>query len=198
MTSGPYQGDARRRSLGFSLLEVLIAVVVLSIGLLGLAGLQFSALRANNQSYERSQAHLLVQEVADSMRINRTAAANGAYSIEPGVIPPAVDCQRDLTEAPCTQPQAAAHDLFRWHRRLRELLPGATARIFCSTAACGPGAMHSVIVIWDEYRKGLSIADATATACPPGPTAPGEAPADDPPPFDEKKNLSCVRLALIP
>ncbi|WP_420468613.1 type IV pilus modification protein PilV [Panacagrimonas sp.] len=195
MTSSPCQGDARRRSLGFSLLEVLIAIVVLSIGLLGLAGLQFSALRGNNQSYERSQAHLLAQEIADSMRVNRREAATGAFSIEPGVIPPEMDCQGATVT--CTQAQAAAHDLFRWHRRMREILPGSTARIFCSTDPCAPGVMHSVIVIWDEYRKGLPVDNATATSCPPGPVEPNDAnPSTDV--FDEEDHLACVRVALVP
>ena len=180
---------------GFSLLEVLIAIVVLSIGLLGLAGLQFYTLRGNNQSYERSQAHLLAQEIADSMRVNRAAAATGAFNVEPGVVPAAVDCQ-DLA-ADCTQAQTAAHELFRWHRRLRELLPGSSARIFCSTAVCGPGLMHTVIIYWDEYRKGLSPTDAGATLCPPGPVAPDEAEPSTVR-FDEDEHLSCVRVAFIP
>lgn len=56
---------------GFSLLEVLVALVVLSIGLLGLAGLQTFAFNFNHQSYERTQATLFLYDIIDRMRANR-------------------------------------------------------------------------------------------------------------------------------
>ncbi len=59
-----------QRQYGFSLLEVLIALLVLSIGLLGLAGLQTLGLKFNMQSYQRTQAALLAYDIVDRMRAN--------------------------------------------------------------------------------------------------------------------------------
>ena len=66
---------------GFTMVELLVAVLVLSIGLLGLAGLQAAGLRNNQSAYLRSQATILAYDVADRMRATRAAAAAGAYNI---------------------------------------------------------------------------------------------------------------------
>jgi len=67
---------------GSSLLEVLIATVVLSIGLLGLAGLQTAALKVNQTASARSQAAFLTNDIFDRMRANRTEARdNGLYDV---------------------------------------------------------------------------------------------------------------------
>lgn len=68
-----------RYQQGFTLLEVLVAVAILAIGLLGLAGLQASSLRLNNSAYQRSQATNLVYSIIDQMRTNRNAALGGTY-----------------------------------------------------------------------------------------------------------------------
>jgi type IV pilus assembly protein PilV len=163
---------------GISLLEVLVAIVVLSIGLLGLAGLQFSALRGNNQSYERSQAHILAGQIADAMRANRVAAAAGAFVIDTDDDPvAAVSC----TPGPCTRAQAAQFALANWHDRLTAELPGGTARITCSTTPCQQGVFHTVSIIWDENRTG-----ATDDSCP----APNL--------FDPDTHLSCVQASFVP
>ena len=70
--SKPVQISDRQR--GFTLLEVLIAVMLLAVGLLGLAGLQAVSLRNNHSAYLRSQATMLTYEIIDSMRTNRSAA----------------------------------------------------------------------------------------------------------------------------
>jgi type IV pilus assembly protein PilV len=67
------------REHGFSLLEVMIALIVLSIGLLGIAGLQTFSLQFNHQSYERTQATVLISEIFDRIMANPTAARAGQY-----------------------------------------------------------------------------------------------------------------------
>jgi type IV pilus assembly protein PilV len=56
--------------LGFTLIEVLVTIVVVSIGLLGLAGLQINGLRANVSSEARSKATLLANDIIERMRAN--------------------------------------------------------------------------------------------------------------------------------
>jgi len=66
---------------GATLIEVLGAMLVLSIGLLGLAGMQMTALKSNQSAYYRSQATVLAYDIIDRMRANRTDALNGVYDI---------------------------------------------------------------------------------------------------------------------
>lgn len=69
----------KRASGGMTLVEVMVAVLILSIGLLGLARLQMTVLRSNHSAYLRSQATLLAQEISERMLANRAAALDGAY-----------------------------------------------------------------------------------------------------------------------
>lgn len=168
-----------RKSHGFSLLEILIAVVVLSIGILGMAGLQFASLQSNQQSYQRSQAATLVASMLDRMRANQAAAAAGAYALAANITPTAVTI--DCAAASCDTAQLAVYDLSTWYATLTQTLPGSTAIIACSTTPCRLGATQTISVLWDENRTG-----ATDTSCP--------APAD----FEKDIHLSCYRLSFTP
>lgn len=76
------RGEPRssRRARGASLIEVLVAVVVLSLGLLGLAGLQMTSLRSNHSAYLRSQATLLAYDLTDRMRADCSGMGAGRYA----------------------------------------------------------------------------------------------------------------------
>lgn len=69
------------RARGMTLVEILVALLVLSIGLLGLAGLQTMSLRFNSSAYYRTQATALAYGLADRMRANRAAALAGNYDV---------------------------------------------------------------------------------------------------------------------
>lgn len=73
---------SRTSQQGVGLIEVLVAVLVLAIGLLGIAGLQSSTLRNNQSAFERSQAVTLSYLMLDAMRANASAAAAGSYDME--------------------------------------------------------------------------------------------------------------------
>jgi len=75
------------RQRGATLVEAMVALLVLSIGLLGVAGLQIGALRNNHGAHLRSQATVLSHDIADRMRANRTAALAGNYNIALGADP---------------------------------------------------------------------------------------------------------------
>ena len=81
---------------GFSLIEVLVALVVLSVGLLGLAALQQNAVRFNHDAYLRSQATVLAYDIADRIRGNRQAATDGPYYSEFAATPPACNASSPL------------------------------------------------------------------------------------------------------
>jgi type IV pilus assembly protein PilV len=99
---------------GFTLLEVLISIVILSIGLLGLAGLQASSLRANQSVLHSTHANHLAYDMLDRMRANRATALQGAYTIKIG----------DPLPAASSQP---GRDIRRWNELIGQLLPQNTA-----------------------------------------------------------------------
>lgn len=70
-----------RRQAGFNLLEVLVSLLIVTVGLLGLAGTQVVAQRAEQESYQRAQAMILMSDIVDRMNANRKVAV--CYSITP-------------------------------------------------------------------------------------------------------------------
>ncbi|MGK9065744.1 type IV pilus modification protein PilV [Stutzerimonas chloritidismutans] len=90
---------------GATLIEVLVAMLILSVGLLGLAGMQMTALKSNQSAYYRSQATVLAYDIIDRMRANRTEALNGVYDIalqnqtcDPDIAPSGTLAKRDVAE----------------------------------------------------------------------------------------------------
>jgi type IV pilus assembly protein PilV len=115
-----------RAQIGTSLLEVLIAVVVLSIGMLGLAGLQVAGLRVNQGALQRSQATILAYDILDRMRGDRTAAIEGDYDLYATV---------DGVDAPVPADEIADllnDNLSAWGEELGVVLPGAEGLV-CRT-----------------------------------------------------------------
>ncbi|SDB02729.1 type IV pilus assembly protein PilV [Desulfonatronum thiosulfatophilum] len=101
----------KRPAAGFTLLEVLVGLIILAIGLLGLAGMQMVSLRQNNDAYLRSQATLQAYDILDRMRANRTYALNGRYVV-------------DFEEEPAANlPSAVKFDLEQWKETLA-VFPG--------------------------------------------------------------------------
>lgn len=129
---------SRALQRGATLLEVLIAVLVLSVGLLGVAALQASALRNSQSSYERSQATILTYSLFDAMRADM---ANVATYNTGGQLcaPPAGASLRDT-------------QLADWMANLRANL-GTAASTCVSVAGCGvAGADCEVSIEWDDSR----------------------------------------------
>lgn len=96
---------------GFSLVEVLVAVVILSIGLLGLAGLQVTNLQFNKSAAQRSQATILAHDIIDRMRANRTQAEAGAYDLALGAGPSG---NSNCESSPCSSADLASYDKNQW------------------------------------------------------------------------------------
>jgi len=106
--------------LGFSLLEVLIALLVLSIGLLGIAGLQSVSLRFNHQSYERSQATVLISEMFEKIIANPQAARNGTFDNVPaGTLSSGYTAFGSCPTA-CNVTELAIYDINQWKLSLED------------------------------------------------------------------------------
>lgn len=114
---------------GFTLMEVLIAVLVLSIGVLGLAGLQTVGVRVNNSAHMRSVATQLSYDMVDRVRANRSGFLEGDYNN-----PSAGDNScfpDDDTSTPnsCSPLQVAQEDASEWNAMLSQLLPSGTGAV---------------------------------------------------------------------
>jgi type IV pilus assembly protein PilV len=118
-------GTVSSQERGFSLLEVMIALLVLSIGLLGIAGLQVFSLKYNHQSYERTQATLLINEIVDRMRANREAVQAGLYDNVPIADAFSVYGGFGLCPATCSGTDMFNYDVHNWKKRLQD--PGMLA-----------------------------------------------------------------------
>lgn len=108
--------STRRAQRGITLVEVLVTLVVLSIGLLGIAMLQMNSLNANHSAYMRSQAVNLAYDMTDRMRANRQAALDGDYDHALGATPPSGQT-------------VAVQDINAWLTELGAVLPEATGGI---------------------------------------------------------------------
>lgn len=126
----------RRTQRGFGLIEVLVAVLVMAIGLLGIAALQATALRNSQSAMERSQAVIYTYGILDAMRANRAVAVAGGY---------------DMTVAACDVPADPASlieaDHAHWVQSLkRNLGDDACGAIACDADSC------SITVQWNDSR----------------------------------------------
>lgn len=121
-----------KNASGFTLLEVLIAVVVLSLGMLGVGAALATVHRTTASSYLAQQSAQLASNIVDRMRQNPTAARAFAYNAAytGGVVtPPATLCGPPPGGVACTPTQQAIYDLFQWENTLNAALPGATANV---------------------------------------------------------------------
>lgn len=99
------------------MLEVLVAILVISFGLLGLAGLQVTSLKSTHSANMRTLATQHAQDIADRMRANLSGVAAGKYAMGTGGATAAQNAAC-LTTAGCTPTQLAQHDLFEWQQAL--------------------------------------------------------------------------------
>ena len=150
-----------KTQLGFSLVEILISLLVLSVGLLGLGGLQLSALKSANNAHFRTVASLAVTDLVDRMRANPNAVKNGSYTAILG----REHCEAALTvvcEAgvECAAEALANYDLYRVNcgvssgvyqtGGVQYDLPEASLSIGCASIACTTGEDHVIRVGWQE------------------------------------------------
>lgn len=129
-----------RASRGFSLIEALVALVVLSVGLIGLAGLQMGSIQNNHSALLRSQAVIKAYEAMDRMRANRTEALNGTYDRNLGDSVSPQTCY-----APCNGTQLAQSDVREWISSVQSLPAG-------DGAIDVDGGIATVTISWDDTR----------------------------------------------
>jgi type IV pilus assembly protein PilV len=141
-------GAVSSQERGFSLLEVMIALLVLSIGLLGIAGLQVFSLKYNHQSYERTQATLLINEIVDRMRANPAAVQSGLYDNVP--LANAYGTYIGFGSCPttCSSTDLFNYDVYEWKKRMQD--PGMLASGQGGVALDPATGLYVITVSWTE------------------------------------------------
>lgn len=129
------------RAGGFTLIESLVAMVVMSVGMLGIAALYVEGLRAGRTSIYRTVAIDLASDMADRIRANPTAVAayngDGVGAVDAGCV-----------NADCTPAEMAATDTVRWHQSVQTLLPDGAANV--AVVAGANNSAYTITVTWTE------------------------------------------------
>ena len=170
-----------RRSAGFTMIEVLVTLVILLLGLLGLSGMQAKAQQAEFESYQRTQALVLLNDMAD--RINRNREAASCYEITDTSGAPYAGTSSTVTPAcagvgTAEAQQLAVNDLTQWHNLLlgaSETSGGANIGAMVGARGCisrdnpNPSTdIYTVAVAWQ------GMTDTAAPSAPAGASVPIE------------------------
>lgn len=157
----PGGGTLRRANAGVGLVEVLVTVLVLSIGLLGVAGLQATGLRQNHDAFLRTQATVLAYDIIDRMRANQLGAQGGNYDNQAGAEQAA--CM-STSNPGCSPAAMAQNDVFEWNAGISRSLPSGQG-VVCIDSTPGDGTpaapgcdagglLYTVKLWWDDDRDG--------------------------------------------
>jgi type IV pilus assembly protein PilV len=140
--------------LGFSMIELLVAVVVLAIGLLGMAGLQTAGLSNNQSAYFRSQATIAIADMVDRMRANTAGVKDRYYqSFDTSAAPASPNCIS--TSGGCNAQELADYDMREWAKLFTNvdddasyvaLLPNATGTISYNDLT----EIYNIKISWQE------------------------------------------------
>jgi type IV pilus assembly protein PilV len=127
-----------RAQRGVTLLEVLISIVVLSVGLLGYAGLQTVSMKNNTSAFQRSQATMLTYDILDRMRAvarNPNPAVLGGYNVAMGTL-------------------GSNQDVISWKNNVADALPDGDASVSVPLPAAGAPIVVTITIQWDDNRDG--------------------------------------------
>ncbi|MGH8397364.1 MAG: type IV pilus modification protein PilV [Gammaproteobacteria bacterium] len=150
-------------SSGFSLLEVLIALVILSVGLLGIAGLMSTSLKSNDSAYMQSQATVLAYNMIDRMRANMTGTIGLTYNVAmPATPAPSGSTACTGAGAGCASPALAAYNIAQWEYDLATALPQGRGAI--NTVPNGGVYTVTIKVLWNDSRANQALGGTLAPA----------------------------------
>ena len=140
--------ETKRKQHGFTLVEAMVALVVLSVGMIGIAALYAQGLSAGRTAQYRTQAVNLAADMADRIRVNRLGLAAYAGAAANNNCDPAGGGGFD-----CTPPQMAAHDLFLWNQQVPQVLPNGQWQLQFNPGTLPPS--YTLTLQWDEVGSGV-------------------------------------------
>jgi len=156
------KGKAKRLAHGFTLLEILVALIIVSIGLLGLAGMQAVAINNTNTARLRGIAAIDAASLAAAMHANPAYWRNVSGTVTQSTVPSAGNCGSGT----CTASQIAGYDVGQWQSALTAnqiALPSASGTFSCSSSANAP-PVCSITVSWQEKMMAGNLSGTTASS----------------------------------
>ena len=144
------------RARGFTLIEVMVSLVVLSVGLLGIGKLVLFSARANDSAYLRGQATAMAYEILDNMRANRATAIQHGYDSTLTTVPASPG---SCIASSCSNTTLATYDLYQWKTRLAASLPSGEGAV----VTAGTPSTATITVQWDD-----AVAQSTFAGAPVG------------------------------
>jgi type IV pilus assembly protein PilV len=176
----------KKQQKGLTLIEALVALVILALGVLGLAGVQTRLLVESRTTNSRALAIGLIDDLSNRMLLNRDAAIGKpvspqnatavasaytlAWSADPGTATDPTDCRDNANQ--CTGAQLATYDLMAWRRAVAAVFPGGQAIVFNSA---NDQRQIGIAIAWPENERKLgSTADDALARNPLAITAAGQ------------------------
>lgn len=144
---------------GVGLIEILVSLILLSIGFLSMSALQATSIRVSQQSNFRTAATHLAQNLGDTLRANPDSALNGDYVL--ALTTSAGAAVKDCFNNNCTSAELARYDLTRWRNSVinMSLLPSPAARVVSNA----DNSIYTITLMWDENRTGAAGTDCDNT-----------------------------------
>ena len=151
---------SRREVAGFSMIEVLVTLLIISLALLGTAGLQAYSMRLNQGGQFRSQAVFLASDLAERMEANRAAAVAGNYVVTTSSVPTAISTA--CINGACTAANLATFDLSQWENAIAATLPQSSWAV--AQTVVGNPSVYTITISWVDRQADTTFAAYDATA----------------------------------
>ena len=161
-----------KQQKGFTLLEAMVAMVVFSVGLLGLGALQMAGMTNTQSALYQSIATQMAYDMADRIRSNPA----GAKATDYDAIVSGVPGTNPSCSTTCTSTQVSQRDNYQWAVNLRDMLPGGIGTVLSAIDANGTKSF-TITVMWDNAKSG-----ATGTNCNPA----------------DPNDLKCSKITFVP
>jgi type IV pilus assembly protein PilV len=149
----PKSADER----GFTMLEILITLFLLTLWLLASAGVQSASLQFNKAAQFRTQAVYFATDLAERMQANKTGATAGSYAYSGSSTSTPPDC----TTSTCSPDQLAAFDLAEWSARVTAALPSGTVTV--TPDAVGNPVTYTIFIQWVDRRNDRTYSSSGST-----------------------------------
>jgi len=140
----PFSAMSLHQQRGFSMIEVLVTLLIVSLALLGTAGLQAYSMRLSQGGQFRTQAVFLAADLAERMEANRTGAVAGDYVVANSSVP--VAASTACVDAVCAANALAGFDLAQWQNAIAATLP--QSRWTVAQTVAGNPSTYTITISW--------------------------------------------------
>jgi type IV pilus assembly protein PilV len=162
------QAGNPRLQNGATLIEALVSILILSLGLLGMAGLQLNALAFQKSSWAQHRISELTTDIIEKMQTNPVASNNASftytqtYAISAQASLTSNECRYATSGAACTPNQIANDDLALWLRKAQQVLPGGAGSVSGSATA---GFIVTAMYLDKDFRDPITNTASTSATC---------------------------------